>query len=303
MPKTLIILNPHAGSGLAGRIWSEIEPTMREQLGELVVAVTQNPEEVSFNLEQAYANDVTRVVSIGGDGTNHVVVNALVDLHKRFPDKPPLIYGNVPIGTGRDWARGIGIPTESHQASIEWIAKAKPRSIDLGVVSSNGKQEYFLNIASAGMGGEVASRVNNARVRRPWTFLQATVATILNYKPQPVQIILDGKAWYDDRAYAIVVANGKFFGHGMKIAPDALYDDGLFNVLVIDDAPRVTILGALRRVYNGSHMTHPVVHHALAKKVEVHSPTGETGMELDGEYTAGQDITFEVAPAALHVMA
>jgi diacylglycerol kinase (ATP) len=209
----------------------------------------------------------------------------------------------LPIGTGSDWARGTDIPIRNPHAAAEWIAKAEPRPVDLGLVRFGNKREYFLNITSLGMGGDVASRVNRASVRRPWTFLLATVATLLRYQPPLIQVTLDGKEWYNDPAFALVVANGNYFGHGMKIAPDAKHDDGLFDVLVIDKASRLSLIAALQRVYKGSHLTHPAVHHTQAKEVQVHSPSGAIGMELDGEYASGSDITLTVSPGALHMLA
>lgn len=302
MSKTLIVLNPRAGGGRAGRIWRELEPLLWELLGELVVAVTQHPEDVAAHLEHAYASGLTRIISIGGDGTNHVLINALAALNERHPEGPRMVYGNLPIGTGRDWARGTDIPTDSYRHAAEWIARAEPKSVDLGLLEYDGKPEYFLNIASTGLGGQVVLRVNNAQSRHPWTFLQSTVTTLLRYKPQPIQVTLDGKPWYDDRAYTLVVANGTTFGHGMKIAPNAKHDDGLFDVLVIDAVSRVRVLAALKRVYDGSHLTHTAVHFARAAQVQVHCPTGKVDMELDGEYAAGRELLFSVRPSALQML-
>src|SRR6185369_4330955 len=100
--KTLIILNPHAGSGRAGRLWSQIEPLLWKELGELVVAITEKPQDVAQHLEKAHAADLKRVIAIGGDGTNHALVNELIRLNKRYPDEPPMTFGSLPIGTGRD---------------------------------------------------------------------------------------------------------------------------------------------------------------------------------------------------------
>ena len=101
MSKTLIILNPHAGSGRAGRVWKELEPLLWEQLGELVVAVTQRTEEVAEHLDKAHASGLTRVISIGGDGTNHTLVNALADLNERYPDGQQMIYPSALAVIGR----------------------------------------------------------------------------------------------------------------------------------------------------------------------------------------------------------
>src|SRR5260221_10180808 len=92
--KTLIILNPHAGSGRAGRLWSEIEPLLWQELGELVVAVTEHPDEVAQHLEKARSAGLTRVIAIGGDGTNYALINELIRLNKKYPGEPPMTFGN-----------------------------------------------------------------------------------------------------------------------------------------------------------------------------------------------------------------
>jgi len=299
--RTLIILNPHAAGGRAGRIWKDLEPLLWQELGELMVAVTQHPAEVAEHLDKAHAVGIRRVISIGGDGTNHALVNALARQNETLAPEERMVYGTLPVGTGRDWARGAGIPTRDLKQSAEWIARAQPKALDLGKMEAGEDAEYFLNIASAGLGGEVAKRVNRQSTRRPWTFLGATVQTILQYRPGPMRVTLDGESWYDGRAFALVVANGTTFGHGMKIAPDAHPDDGLLDVVLVKDASRVTVLTALRRVYNATHLTHPAVRHARAAQIEVQAD-GEIGLELDGEPTDGKSITFSVQPGILKVL-
>jgi len=299
--RTLIILNPHAGGGKAGQVWTALEPLLWKELGELIIAVTQHPQEVTAHLDQAYLAGVRRVISIGGDGTNHALVNALIGLNERNPQGERMVYGTLPIGTGRDWARGVGMPFKDPKEAAAWIARAQPQSLDIGRVHSESGDEYFLNIASTGLSGDVVARVNHTRTRRPWTFLGATVQSILRYQPQALHVRLDGETWYDDRAYVLVVANGTTFGHGMKIAPNAQVSDGLFDVLVIKAVPKMEILAALRRVYNGSHLTHPAVRHARAAQVEVQADHS-VGIELDGEERQGSTMTFDVQPAALRML-
>lgn len=297
--KTLIILNPHAGSGRAGKIWTELEPLLWDKLGELVVAITQRPEEVALHLEQAYAAGLTRVISIGGDGTNHALVNALADLNERHPDGPKMIYGNLPIGSGRDWARAKQIPFDVRQAA-EWIANAEPQPTDVGLLTFDGKREHFLNIASAGLSGEVDRRVNHIGVRRPWTFLQATVSSILSHQPQQMRVKLDGQDWYEGSAYIVAVANGTTFGHGMRIAPHAQTNDGLFDVILVKGVARPVILSALYRVYNATHLTHPAVRHAQARDVQISG--ANIGLDLDGEHAHAGDMTFTVRPGLLQML-
>lgn len=302
MSRTLIILNPHAGGGKAGQLWRRIEPLLWEHLGELVVAVTERSEEVAQHLDRAYDAGLTRVISIGGDGTNHALVNALANFNAQNPSAPPMIYGTLPIGTGRDWARSRGIPLDP-EAAARWIATAQPHPTDIGLVTyGDGVRHHFLNIASAGMGGDVDRRVNQARVRRPWTFLSATVMSILAYRPPPMQVRLDGADWYEGNSYLVAVANGTTFGHGMRIAPGAHADDGLFDIVLVPGIGKIDLLAALRKVYDGSHLSDPRVRFGRAAQVQITSPVGALGLDLDGEYADGADLTFSVRPGFLSLL-
>lgn len=298
---TLIILNPHAAGGRAGALWKQLEPLLWERLGELLVVVTQHASEVGERLDHAYASGVRRVISIGGDGTNHALVNALIAQNQRVPEHDRMVYGSMPIGTGRDWARGIGMPIRSMKESADWIARAQPTALDIGRITENGTDEYFLNIASAGLGGAVSRIIEKKKTRRPWTFLLSTVQAILTFQPQRLTITLDGKPWYDDRVFALVVANGTTFGHGMKIAPHAVPTDGQFDVVLVRAASRLTILAALRRVYDATHLTHPAVMHARASQVTV-ACKDNFGMELDGESATGREVSFSVMPSAMQIL-
>src|SRR5258706_11072891 len=152
---TLIILNPHAGSGRAGKLWTEIEPLLWKELGELVVAVTQRPEDVAEHLDKARAAGLTRVIAIGGDGTNHALINALITLNREHPEGPKMTFGNLPLGTGRDWARTLGIPFKPADA-VRWIKGAHPAPLDVGQSQIGSSSQNFLNIASVGISGVIA---------------------------------------------------------------------------------------------------------------------------------------------------
>ncbi len=302
MPGTLIVLNPHAGGGRAGQVWLSLEPYLWQELGELVVAVTERPEDVAAHLDKASDIGITRVISVGGDGTNHALVNALITHNARTPELEPMVYGNLPVGTGRDWARGIGLPYNDPQAAARQIAHADLRPLDIGLITSETGDDYFLNIASVGMGSQVVERVGRVSQRRPWTFLKAMVETILELPARAVEVTLDGEPWYDGRTGLLVVANGTTFGHGLKIAPKARMDDGLLDVLVIKDVSRWTILRALGSAYAGKHLTNPNLQYTQARTVNVYAPGG-VGLETDGEPAHGERLTFTVRPGALQVLA
>lgn len=299
--RTLIVVNPNAGSGRAGKLWHQIEPMLWKELGELVVAITQRPEDVAEHLDKARAAGISRVIAIGGDGTNHALVNAIQSLAKTDPSAPPMIFGQLPIGTGRDFSRTLNIPIDP-EAAVKWITQANPKSLDLGHLTYDDASRYFLNIASAGIGGEVDRRVNARAKRRPWTFKLATVQALLSYSPKKIKVMLDGAAWYEGKAWAVVVANGRMFGHGMKIAPHAEIDDGLFDVVLIEDTPRLSAILALNSVYSGKHLLRDDVHYKQAKVVTVECQANAIGLDIDGEHAAGNHLNFSVEPGALKML-
>lgn len=302
MAKTMLILNPHAASGNSVRMWESIEPLIRQHFPDLTVAITQCVEDVDEQIRLAYQAGVEQVIGMGGDGTNHTVINAMIRIGQQESLAQLPIFGTLPLGTGCDWARSRGIPMKLESA-VNWLAYATPTPTDLGLLRTKDTQRYFLNIASAGLGGEVDARVNKIINRRPWTFFKATIQAMLSYTPQVVQIKLDGEAWYEGQSLVTVIANGTTFGHGMKIAPNAQVDDSLFDVILVEGVSKLRALTAFGRVYTGSHLTHPKVHSKPAKHVEINSLDGELALDLDGEYMRAEQLQFEIKPHLLRLLA
>lgn len=301
MTKTLVVINPYAAGGQALTAWESVQEALRQKLdGDIVPMITHDIAILPDILRDALAQDVTQVLSMGGDGTNHILVNALVRHNQAHPQQA-LVYGVLPAGTGQDWARGVGMPMNT-LAAVDWLVAAQPRPIDVGHVLLDDDAHYFLNISSVGLSFDVASRVNATHRRRPWTFLRASVMSILNYEPRHVRIELDGAVWYDEKTYLAVVANGSTFGQGMRVAPEATIDDGLFDVVTIDAVSRLTLLSALQLVYRGKHLSHPNVHMQRAKQVRITSDDGPLGLDLDGEAAQGDVLTYEIQAQQLQML-
>ena len=301
--RTLIIVNPHSAGGRSQRIFKKIEGRLFDVFGEIMIAITHRPQEVAGHLDTAARTDVGRLITIGGDGTNHLVLNALAE---RADLK--VAFGSIPLGTGHDWARSLGVPEDPHEA-LDWLAHARPVPCDLGKVQylnmqTGGKPStrIFLNIASAGVSGEVDHRVNRARRRSSLTFLRATIATLMKYRPQRVSVVCDGKEFYSGSSYLVVVANGQYFGRGMWIAPKALINDGIFDVITVEGMSRLRILLAFKAVYAGTHLKREDVKHTRAASVLVRSEDRPLKLDLDGEEALGQELRFAVMPGAVNVL-
>mgnify|MGYP005850468169 CR=1 FL=1 len=192
---------------------------------------------------------------------------------------------------------------------MDWLLRARPVPCDLGKVEysetpNGGRQalRYFLNISSLGVSGEIVARVNRLRRRTSLTFLRTTIATLLKYKPQRITVECDRERFYQGPAYILAVANGRCFGRGMWVAPNALVDDGLFDVVLVEGMPRLRILLALRTVFSGRHLRRKDVHFRRAASVRVHSEDRPLSLELDGEEAQGRDLLYTVSPGALNVL-
>lgn len=292
---TLVILNPYAGGGRAGKLWENIEPYMRERLGELEVAITPNSTVIPETIAQAQADGIQRVVAIGGDGTGHSIINALAE---QAENGSPMTLGFVPGGTGQDFARFTDIPLQA-EAAIELLAQTEPRPVDVGYLEYDSAACYFMNIASAGLSGEVARRVNRSQTRRLWSFWLNTVGTFLSFSPVAVQIRLDGEDWYEGDIWLAAVANGAIFGRGMMIAPEANIHDGWFDVVVVKGSSRLRAITAMNTVYSGGHLRLPEVLSQKAKQVDINVQGEKIPLDFDGEDGYGRHLRFTIRPGVL----
>jgi len=215
--------------------------------------------------------------------------------------------GLVPMGTGSDFRRVLGVPLDVAGAALV-LRGGRTRRIDAGRITCSGPGgttvvRHFVNVADAGIGGDVADRVNGGFkiINGEITFSLAAMLTVLRWRNRAMRVVLDG----EERqvvAQQVVVANSEFYGGGMQIAPGALLDDGLLDVIVVGDVGRGETLRLMGSVRKGRHLGHPKVTHALARRVEVHCPD-RVGVDADGERPGGLPAVFEVLPGTLEVLA
>jgi diacylglycerol kinase (ATP) len=208
-------------------------------------------------------------------------------------------------GTGGDFIRTFGIPGNLAGA-LEVARRGSPRVIDLGRATLRtwaGREgsSWFANIASAGMSGAIAKRVNEThsafggKIAYAWS----TLAVFAGWRNAHVEVAVDG----EQRAgtmHDVIVANGRFLAGGMKITPDAEPDDGLFDVLLIGDVTKRDLVTTLPKIYRGTHLPHPKAELLRGRVVEIDSPE-PLPVELDGEQPGTTPARFEVVPRALRL--
>jgi YegS/Rv2252/BmrU family lipid kinase len=237
---------------------------------------------------------------VGGDGTVNEVANGIAG-------RRGVELAVIPRGTGWDFVRSYGIPRKL-EAAVEVALHGRVRQIDLGRAryrawDGGERESLFANIASAGMSGAIAKRANETSkaLGGKASYLWATLAVFSRWRNDEVHVRVDGEE-HAGRMHDVVVANGRYFGGGMMICPEAEPDDGLFDVLLIGDLTKRDLLLTLPKTYRGRHLPHPKATVLRGARVEVETPE-PLPVELDGEQPGTTPASFEIVPRALRLRA
>lgn len=301
----VFIVNPHSGNGSTGRDWPKIKELAHKRLGTFITHMTEGPGDATRITRTSLHEGAELIVCVGGDGTLNEVVNGFMDEERQI--RSDAVLGFVPNGTGCDFIKTVPIPANIEQ-SLNTIKEGHIRLIDLGRLRYHDHQgrssiRYFHNIASFGLGGEVVERVNkNSKSYGPFMcFIWSTLVSIFLYGKKRIRLKIDGL--FDDEvvAWNIAVANGQYHGGGMRVAPDAVIDDGLFHITVIGDLNLAEIFWHLPRLYNGRIMDIKKVSILTGKTVEAFSEQSVL-LDVDGEQPGRLPIVMNVMPAALRMI-
>ena len=308
-PRTLLIVNPSAQNGQLGRRWPELGATLRRELGSFEEAMTSGPGDATRLAREAVQGGIDTVVAVGGDGTTNEVVNGFFDGDRALTTTTALAV--LPFGTGGDFRKSIGLPPDTRVAARA-LAERHIRTIDVGHLELTGRDgaaqaRIFINIASFGVSGLVDEYVNQTskRLGGRLSFMLATARAGFTYDNQRVRLVFDGDSAgaVDVTVYLVAIANGRYFGGGMHIAPDAELDDGQFDVVAMGDVSKWDLLRHGRRIYNGTHLELDKVSHRRARTVRA-EPVGSepVRLDVDGETPGILPATFRLLPGALRLV-
>ena len=298
-PRCLFLVNPASGNGEAGKRWPEIAHRAATRGLEGDARFSERPGHLAELAREAALEGAELLVVVGGDGSVNEVANGLAGLTAA----PELAV--VARGTGWDFVRTYAIPRKIDEA-VRVALEGSTRTIDLGRVTYRSwegpeQEAYFANVASAGMSGAIAKRANETSkaLGGKASYLWATFAVFAGWSATEMRVTVDGET-REGRMFDVVVANGKFFGGGMKICPDAEPDDGLFDVLLIGDLTKRDLLLTMPKIYRGTHLPHPKGELLRGRAVSVDA--GEpVPIELDGEQPGTTPVRFETVPGALRL--
>ena len=297
------MVNPASGAGKAGREWASVESWLPSSGLPYEVARTTRPLEATEITQRAVRESRPVVVAVGGDGTLNEVVNGFFRNGAPLPTTSKLAM--VPLGTGGDFRRTLRIPTDTRQA-IEILRSGVVRRLDAGCVTfqtADGATgvRHFINIADAGLGGEVVHIVGNGTKRfGSATYTLAGLRALIGFKNKPMTVDIDGAVHELKKAQQVVVANCQFFGGGMQMAPSASPTDGVFDVVLIKNAGKIETMRGMNDIRSGKHLdqSNPKMELMYGKRISVTSPE-KVRIDLDGEAVGFLPALFEIQPSAI----
>jgi len=306
--RTVVIANPHAKSGWLKKRWPTVEPILRRTLGALEVRFTEQSGAGRTLARAAAAEGAQLVIAIGGDGTASEVAGGLLEHQEQSASSEPSVgFGYIPCATGGDLRRTLGISKDIEEA-VEAIQRPPGRVIDAGGLEHTGHdgrpgRSYFINIASAGIGGGVDEIVNQGGKPLGGTlaFFMASVRATFRYKNTPVRIKLDDQPAYEETIQLLAVCNGAYFGGGMHAAPDAKIDDGRFDVLSFGDFSLLEGLSIGLPLYQGKHLDRKKVKLTQARVVRAEpiEPEAKVLLDVDGETPGRLPATWTLLPSSI----
>lgn len=285
--KLAVIANPSAGGGRTGRNLDGVQRALGDLGLEHTLELTRSLDHAR-ELAGAAAARGEVAVAFGGDG----LIAAVADALKRSDG----VMGVLPGGRGNDFARVLGIPLDPH-AACRVLGSNRTRALDLGVVGTS----TFIGIASCGFDSDANRIANESRlIRGNLVYAYGALRTLVGWRPATFEVSVDGNSRRVS-AYTIAAANSKAYGGGMLLAPDASLEDGLLDVVIVEDIPKLRFLRLLPTVFSGKHVDQPNVHVLRGASVEISADRPFT-LYADGDPIAELPVALSTLPGAVRVL-
>jgi YegS/Rv2252/BmrU family lipid kinase len=304
----LVIVNPKSASGATNENWAGIASDLRTHFGPFNVAFTKAAGHAIDLAREAAVSGRTFIIACGGDGTINEVANGILQSGKDAE------LGVFPSGTGGDFRRSFEMPDNPREAA-RMLKSGRTRTIDAGRVTFQdfeGKtvSRYFLNISSFGLAASIIHRVKTSTslewlpldtVRGRASFALSTLQEVVGLETTNVRVKIDDGEETPLTTVNFCVANARYFGGGMMMAPEAKLSDGFLDIINIGDIKTAKIILNMYSLYKGTHLSLPEVKDTLAKRVEARTfnEKDQIHIEVDGELLGKLPASYEVVPNAL----
>lgn len=303
MNSTVVIVNPKAGHGRAGEKWSEVVKKYKF-LGSFQEIYSKRSGHIEDLTRECLKNGAERIVIVGGDGSLSEALNGFFENDK--PIRDDAVLGSVPLGTGSDFLKTFDILNVDQ--ACEALKKNRMMSIDIGEIRSlhQPKKRLFLNIASFGCSGEVARKVNALSPLQKkilggsFSYFWETLSVFLAYQNPSVELEIENKGKRKVKITNVFVCNAKYCGGGMLWGPKAAISDGLFDLTIVKEIPKISGLLELRKVYQGRALEIASVERLQCREFAAFSDEHVT-IEVDGDLFGTLPALFRIYPHKIKV--
>ena len=289
---TLLIVNPASGQGRVAREKRKLLDLV-SNMPHVHARVATQPNEAAQIASEAAEQRFERVIVAGGDGTINEAINGIGD--------SGLPLGIIPLGTGNVLAHDLGIPSNNTTRALEIIGANKVRAVDLA--RANGRR--FVLMAGFGFDAAVVDRVSPKvkDVFGTMAYAPAIVEQLIKYAPTRFRLTLDGGAVYETDAYAVVVANCGTYAYNFKIAPKAVFDDGLLDIIVFETGPGAAwrLIGQCLSSVFQTIIAGQTATYLKSARVRVDSDP-PVKMQIDGDVTGESGVEIDILPKSLRLI-
>lgn len=312
--KIMAVINPASAGGKTADFWKNKKKYFRKEFKNFEEYYTQKTGDAVKFAKKAVEQNYDYILAVGGDGTVNEIINGMLaaenDFSKTTKDNIPktklIIYAH---GTGSDLSRSLNLDKNINDF-INLIKREKTK--DIKVIESeffdhNYKKQkrYFINIADCGMGAEVAKKLNESSkiIDGSLSYFLKIFQVLSRYKNKEVKIEADKRVVYQGKINSAVIANGNYFGGGIKIAPEADLDSKKINLVLLKDFSKLGVVINLVKGYKGRHLNHSLVESYMVEKIRIYSESeSEIELELDGESVGIVDAEFKISSRKISVL-
>lgn len=307
--KWLVVVNPMASIGKCGKDWPEIKNILISEGIDFDEVITEHHQHaIDLVRDNITEKGYQKIVSVGGDGTNNEVINGIFTQQRFSSDQ--ITMGIIPVGTGNDWRRTFGFNID-YQENVRIIKNSHLFQHDIGKVvyynDGDPKVRYFLNGAGTGLDEMVCGKTNILKSKGKGGAIRYMISTafcLFNFKCVHIQLEIDDQLVFDDEILSLSVGNGRFNGGGMMMMPQAVPNDGLFDITVIKKVGMLKFAASISNLYDGSFVDKlKEVTTFQGKKIRIVSiPSHKLLLETEGETLTNSPFDFEMLPKAINMV-
>ena len=290
-----IVVNPRSGNSNFKKSWGKITYILKLKNINFSYSFTEYRKHEVILVDKAIEQGYRNIISVGGDGTLHHVVNGI--MKQRYIKTSKIKLGVIPLGTGNDWIRTYNIPN-SIEKSIDVILKNTTVLQDIGCITLlNGKKEYFNNLAGTGYDGYVVKNLNYLKKMGSLAFLVSGLYSLFSYKKTKYKIIINNKT-INEQCLMILFGICKYSGGGLRVTKDPNPKDGLLDITIVKNISFLDLLFNIPKLYNGDIIHHRKVTNYKTRELKILDNYNST-IEADGEIIGNGSLNVTIKQNAV----